>query len=335
MWGAKLDELEILRSKASSLIKHSDDDLDSLIKAADLLKDVEEIEHRRAATHKLCAESPQSRVLQFLSVLAPVATVAVLAVTLIFSVVQFRSGRRDAQWAEAVKSVTEEKIDAVAAAEIQGLRQLPDYKQKADDLAQDLLRRTSRPDTFRSLFETEFGKSVKWDDLARILELDRSLTMTHTFLESKKTKLSSDEIDQKESVKQELTQICNTISPLLKSSRPSGATLNLHNVEFLDCDLSDADLSGADLTGFNTSRINLKGANFAEITKYEGGFWGKTAWWEAGKMSPRLVAYLDEHWKFDPKQSPENYGLQSKPTKDEYDKAVDRLRHSIVATLNK
>ncbi len=326
-WGKyQMDELEILRSKAASLIKNSGDDMEGMLKGAELLKKIEEIENYRAAVHKLNTDRPQGPVLQFLTVLAPVATVLILAGTLYLSVIQFRSGRTDAEWAEAVKSVTEQKSDALAAAELKGLRQLPDYRQRADELALDLLRRTRNVDTFRSLLETEFGKSLSWTDLTGILELDRSLTFTDSELERKWNKLSSDENNQMDAVREELKQVCIAVSPLLKSPRPSGMILDLHNVEFMDCDLSNTDLSGADLTGFNTSRVLLKGSNLSNVTKYEYSFWGKTAWWEAGRMSRELVDHLYKTAPFDPKQTPAEYGLQTNPTQKEFEDAVERLR---------
>ncbi|MGA7697451.1 MAG: hypothetical protein WCA76_20665 [Candidatus Sulfotelmatobacter sp.] len=331
-----MDELEVIRNRARDLINAHASSPEEIVKASQLLLNAEEIKNQRAEAQKLSKELSQSRLLQFMNLLAPVLTVLILAITLIFQWRQQRQGERDRaedqdrqRWETAVKSVadTEGKDQTAAILQLRGIEQSSSsYAEQASQLIISILRKAGGFDEFHALFQAEFSPASE-QNLDKILDVDRALhqqwldrdlnpILYPTFQGS----------DEEHKIIRELGFICTQVHPLLQN-RPPGKFFNLSFVAFFDCDLPDVDLTGADLTGFTTARVTFPRANLSGVTRFSDGYWKDTVWWDSRTVSSQLLNYLAAEFPFsaDPKG---HYGARFKESEDPYDPALTRLRRS-------
>lgn len=335
-----MNELDPMRKQARDMASDPNAGLDELVKASELLKNAEDIENTRTQTAKLNAEAKRSPLIQFLNLLAPTLTVAILAATLFFQFrqqrqteqdrmddrtraeTQRRDDRDDARWSEAVKSVSEthEKDPTAAVVLLRGIQQTS--KLHADDAVQltiSILRDVRTFDDFQRLFAVAFSPATQ-DNLDNILDLDRAIHQQwiNRHLDPKFSGLEPEHL-----VIREMSFLCTQIHPLLQK-RPAGTFFDLNHVALFDCVIPDVDLTGANLEGFTGARVSMPGANLSGVTKFEDGYWNDTVWWNAKTINPDLLAYLKRTAKFsaEPKG---HYGPNLHPTEKEYEDGVNNL----------
>ena len=316
-----MDELEIVREKAVSLIRESGEDLAAMERGLRLLKDAEETQTNRTENLKLRAETSQSAPLRYLNVLAPFATVSVLAGTLYFQVHQFQQTeknrieeREDGRWADTLKSVSERgaKDDIAAIIALKSFLKSERYRDDAGRMVLRILRHTKSVEDFKELFLTQYPV-VGWEDLNSVLDVDRALVVAWN-------DAAGDTVTQEKIIK-ELSFIGVQIYPALKK-RPAGAPLDLHSVSFFDCDFSWINLSGANLDGFTPGRVRMDHTDLSGVPNANYGSWKDTAWWKAEKISPDLLRYLKATAPLDNRQY---YGANVKLNIEEYQADVKRL----------
>lgn len=325
-----MDEIKLMRARAREMMSNPDE----IIRASQLLKNIESIEHHRAQKQKLSTDLPDSRMLQYLNLLAPVVTVLILVVTLFVQerdrvgdqkqAQQDKTENRDNEgWDRAVRAAADRQAENRTAAIIllRGIEQSQSrYVDQASKLVISILRGTKTFDEFQSLFSAEFTPPAQ-EDLDRILNLDRSLHQE--WVNKKKTNPNYHDSADKHLVIQELSFICTQIHPLLQK-RPTNRFFNLRFVAFFDCDLPDIDLTGANLEGFTTARVTMLRSKLDEVTNFKDGYWKDTAWWEAGSMSPSLLQYLEAEAPF--KAEPEgHYGRTTMIDEGRYKDSLIRL----------
>jgi uncharacterized protein YjbI with pentapeptide repeats len=123
--------------------------------------------------------------------------------------------------------------------------------------------------------------------------------------------------------------------------RPANIELDLSGCAIWEQDVSNMDFNGAKLEMLWFSRSNLSGANFSGAKLYRASiidsnvkdadfsgvqanysYWNGTAWWRAQKISPDLLKFLQDKYKFSPDTE-----YRDDMTKDfsEYQKEVKRL----------
>jgi pentapeptide repeat protein len=334
-----MDELELLRQKALALLRDSGQNLETMKKGCDLLNDVEGIENRRVSTRKLQRELSESRVVEFINLLAPYATVLVLAATLGFQFWQQGQAARDkardrddALWGDALKSVSEGKA-LPAIIQLKYFETSPwGHKLDAFQLMLSIFRHSKDMDQFKELFENEFTP-VSGENLEAILDLNRALHSQWVDLNRR-----GDNPKLQYQVILELSYIGTRIAPILQK-RPQDKSFDLHFVAVFDCDFSWVDLTNANLEGFVTGRVNLSNANLSGVKNFNANFsgakdfrdkaWSDTVWWQARAISPEFLAYLQQVAPFTP--DPPNarpvghYGPDAHPTQDQYDREIRRL----------
>lgn len=125
----------------------------------------------------------------------------------------------------------------------------------------------------------------------------------------------------------ELATVSKAVARLLKDPatqhRPRDYDLSLANMQFVSgTGLSGIDLSYAIIRGTDFYKCDVSESDFSNITDFDDSNWKGTAWWRAKKISPELLKYLTDNWKFDEKQ--EYYNDQSKNAA-EYEKFVKAL----------
>jgi len=96
---------------------------------------------------------------------------------------------------------------------------------------------------------------------------------------------------------------------------------DLRGVNFSGANLFRAYIDYSNLTGTDFSNANVKDASFVGL-QASNSKWERTAWWRAKRISPDLLKYLQDNYKFSPSVS-----YRDDMTKDfsEYHQEVERL----------
>ncbi len=332
-----MDELELLRQKALALINDPQQSPEALLQGSELLKRAEEIESARLSVCKLKEELSARHVIEMIKLLAPYATVLILAATLAFQVWQLREAekdrsieRQDALWADALQSESKDQLAAMIKLKNFAAPEKPHYEDAAQ-LVVSILRHSEDPGRFKELFESRFSE-VTAANLDLVLRINRALHWEWVDLNSQvqldSTRTQSND-PQKQQIVAELTYTCTKIAPVLKT-RPSDQGFDLHDVALFDCDLSYADLRDANLRGFVTARVNLKNANLCGAHISTDGYWNDTMWWDAASISPDSLHYLSQYARLTLppdhyRPYPRNDAKWSPPTQQLYDDALRRL----------
>ena len=343
-----MDGVNLLKAAASSLLADSSN-FEAVERAGRMLASIAEIERQEAESKKLSAEEVKirdelsdskkrgrSEKRQFYSsLIVPLLSTMVLGGTLLLQTYQTfkaesdkqveqqaqRQSVEDMRWSEALKSMYESDKDlSVADIYLKQFYNSSRYGNLAKQTAFQILAKTDDPVHFHDLFLSAF-EPVSWENLEKVLDLDRSLAGRFNPLDVRYGKLSDSEERQREALYKEISFICGEVATLLKSPRPKGVVLDLRSIEFWDCDLSNADLSEANLDGFTAFRLVLKGADLTGVRNYRNVTLQGSAWWQASRVSKDLLEYLRKNAAFDVHVG---YGT-AMTSKEDYDAAILRL----------
>jgi hypothetical protein len=358
-----MDQMRALQSAVKSLLEKAQDatvsDLASAVeKATGVIKLAADLEKSQAELRKLSLEEAKlqhendtaarressERLREYVTVLAPVVTIFTLALTLIVQGWQFRESERnkreeveDAQWAEAVKLISQGGKVSPGVIALSPFLKLPRYQNTARETAIQLLANSSDPILYTDLFGAAFVP-VGWNNLDQILKLDRALltrgqplydkTYNETTEHNDLTKLSAQEKEVLDYLNDVMPKMCAQIGSVLRSPRPTGVSLDLSAIRFTNCDLRGIDLSGANMENTAMVFVDLAGADLSNITRCEGAYFFHTAWWEAKSISPTLLAHLESRpyavlhkgWTYGPRDDTF--------TPQQYADALDRLKHA-------
>lgn len=343
------EETGRLRAVASSLLEKSDDP--AIIKnAAELLKLASDIDNQRAQTRKLTVEEGQlgfdlQRRRRFevrkdyITLLTPLASILLLALTLVFQTYQFTRSEKDkeieaedARWADDVKVLlSTEKISA-ASVLLKSFVNSARYGEQAYKTVVQILTKTDDLESFKHQFGSVF-EPVDWPNLSQVVDLDRALWSELGHLQEKtynpKTNqhentqnLSQSELVRYKSLPDQLDFVTSKIASVLRSRRPPGITLDLHSIDLQNGHLRNADLSGANLDDASFSYMDVEGANFDGISKHQRVRFFSTAWWKASKVDPTLLGCLMKYYKFKPDWP---YNTTENLSQVEYDDATKHL----------
>lgn len=248
------------------------------------------------------------RLRDYVALLTPVITIVTLAATLIAQNWQFltseaakREAALDAQWQEAIKTISASGSLAPGVVALQPYLRSPKYGEQARDVAVNLLSNSTDPVFFSNLFGSALG-SVEWTNFGRLVQLSRALHTRTSPLWAKswnpKT-LKNDlkRLDPKELALFQYTDsampaLTSQMGSLLKTTRPDGAAIDLSATHFRMGDWSGANLRGASIEGARITYINLAGADLGGIKSFAGADFYRTAWWEAKSMSRELFDHL-------------------------------------------
>jgi len=278
---------------------------------------------------------------EFFAILAPVCTAFALVVTIAVQSYQFsraerdkaidarqqRDAAEDASWSDALKQVTESEKLPPTVVLLKRFGNSPRYAGEAQAVAyQLLLRKTGSPDEFQGLFETAY-LPLDWSRFPQVVEIDRQIYQEWNTLAAKIRDSKTDHFEKERYDKLAvlLDYLSGQIAVLLKGPRTSSQSLDLHSTAIWDTDLQGADLSGADLTAAGLMNLNLKGAKFNDITKFENANFFQSSWWESAEIASPLREYLEKSF---PLMAGLTYGGGHSFTKEEYEAAVNRLRAS-------
>jgi len=148
---------------------------------ADRAKVTEEIANLKRTNELAPKRERSDRLRDYVAVLTPLVAIVTLAATMISQTWQFvrseRSKREDAlnaQWRDAVKTISASGALSPAIIQLQPFLQSPKYAKQAKVAAISLLANGSDPAFFTSLFGTIFTP-VDWSSLDDLVQLNRAL----------------------------------------------------------------------------------------------------------------------------------------------------------------
>ena len=354
-----MDELETIRDLAGQLAEKGragniSELTAALDKVSQAFQSIHEVEKTQAEIRKLAADEEKLRYdlehlarqqaletrKQYATIFAPVVTTGVLGLTLILQAYQFiqserdkREASEDAQWSEAVKAVSQSGKVSPIAVVLNPFLKSKRYAEPARMTAVQVLVNTHDTSLFADLFREAFVP-VSWANLSAVLQLDRSLGPRLSSLYEKTyvpgaqadgtSKLDDAEKSEYDYIRSVIKDVSVAVAPLLKGPRPAEKALDLRSAWFTECDWSGVDLSGADLENADVRYVVLKGADLGRITSFDRLFVYGTAWWDAKRISPELLDYLETKSRYDPAIS---YGPRYEPVSPSYYRdSITRLR---------
>ncbi len=332
------DQIKQVRSAASSLLERAEKsssvaDLAAAVeKAAGALKLAAELEKTR--------DGRSERVRDYVSLLTPLITIIILAATLIAQNWQFLRSERDkreesmdAQWQDAVKTISASGALSPGVVALQPFLRSPKYGEQARDAAANLLANSSDVGFFTTLFGTAFTP-VTWGNVERLVRLDRALRARFDPLLAKTadparqmndlSRLSKDELATYNYVLSVVPVIASEVGGVLRTPAPPGVHIDLSGTYFFHGDWRGVDLNGANLDNIELNFCNLQNAELAGLTQFSAAALFGTAWWQAKSINRPLLDYLSTNFKVQPGAM---YGpAYVRATPDEYDEAVRRLQ---------
>lgn len=282
---------------------------------------------------------------EYVTLLTPIVTIFTLAATLIFQGWQFSQSERDkreasedAQWADAIKTISQNDKLTPTVIALNPFLKSPRYTELARATALQLLANSNDQNTFTDLFGAVFVP-VGWNNIDQLVKLNRALLARERPLrdrtyDSKKdtnddTKLTPQEHATWNYVLGAQRSICSQAASVLNRPRPSGANLDFSGVSFFDCDCSGIDLKGANLERAELSWVDLKGAELSDIRHFDGLYVYHADWWDAKSISPQLLEFLEKDHTSQYREGAE-YGPKSvKFTKEQYEANIARLKGQV------
>lgn len=345
------DEEQLSVAARQLLASNNPADLD---RAALLFKTAAEIARQKAEAQKQLLEAEKLKLEQeetpkklrsderryLASLLVPLLSTVVLGGTLMLQTFQTIKGEQDKQleqaqqrnaqedvrWSDALKVLAQtEAGTSPAALSIQGFFGSVRYGLLARQAAVQMMLATKSAAVFNDFFSSTFSP-VGWDNLSKILDLDRSLWSEWHPLETlrlnKDKTFSDDKSARWSQLYDEVKIVCERVSVVLKSPKPAGVQIDLRSAILWDCDFSHADLRGADISGFVPTRIKWLGGDLSAIKSFAGSSWTLNAWWQAARIDKELLKYLETSAPFD---AAVDYGVGSPITIDGYQNDVARL----------
>ncbi len=380
-----MTELEQIRKMAEELAEKAQQGTTpevalALEKITQAFKAPSEVEKSQAEIRKLAIDeqkarydldhaSRQERVegrQRYITILTPIATTLVLGFTLLSQTYQFVKSERDkqqaledAQWSEAVKTVSQSAQLSPIAITLNPFLKSKRYADVARKTAVEALISTRDSTVFADLFKGAFVP-MDWANLDTVLQLDRALgprlgEIWHVRTERIKTKEPNDSnqadhghdemqtpppnrraVDIPKGEQQDydyitsvLTEISVATAPLLKGPRPARQVVDLRSAWFLHCDWSGVNLYGADIQNIVLNNAILKGADLGGITSFNDVSFYYSAWWDAKRVSPQLLEYLIKKYPYDVNDANEGYGPNSgdkRVSLKDYTDAIERLK---------
>ena len=339
------NELNELRKRASALIAGAED-IEAMKNAANLFKTIAEIDANQASTKKLHVESKKldyERVIgdnrtgseerrYYASLVAPIISTIVLAVTLVFQFYQARVSdnvrreeatqqtelREEQRWKDSLSLIDPNNVYSIGL--LQDFIKSPKYRQRALVIAWDYAERTDTLFIFKELVGSILAPHT-WETISQLFAVQKKIAAR--WFDNKNNPAGSNYYEMGISNG-------NQIALLLRDKRPSNVSLSLSGISFWDIDLSGADLHSADLSNTGLTRINLTGADLSGVTYFQGMKALGTAWWRVKLISPNLLDFLVGDAPFN--ANTQYSGPQ--PTKDEYDSAVGALRKLTTKPVN-
>jgi hypothetical protein len=350
-----LDEISVaekIRTAALELLETGS--TDSIIKAADLLKVLADIEQQKANAAKLEIDrqkaeqdliATRSHWKDFFVAATPLFTTIILAGTLIFQIRQAHQSeldRREDSIQQAQKSEqmrfsvglnTLTTTDGIspAAALLSSFATEP-QKSQARQMAIKLMRTTKSVDDYSDLFFVAYG-TPNGSDLPTLLRLNREVSERYNSLTYKVWDTAKNDLDMEklnpsdratvDLLLQKMTFLSGQISPLVRADGSESEKLDLSGAAFRYSSLQGADLRYAKLTGSSFTYENIDGCDLGDVAEFENATFSSEVWWHAARVSPPLLAYLSKNYPYKPGR---NYPNATVLSSAEYVKNVERLQ---------
>ncbi|MBZ5558687.1 MAG: pentapeptide repeat-containing protein [Acidobacteriia bacterium] len=355
-----MDEIDQLRQASALLLEKARDagvsDLAVAIqRAAEVQKLSADLERSRVEMRKLELEQQKlevdnaavakreksERTKDYVAIMTPVVTIVALTATLSFQAFQFvesEKAKRDAseaaQWADAVKTISESSKLSPGVIALNPFLKSAKYGDEARATAVQLLANTSDTIFFNDLYGAAFVP-IDWRNLSQVVRLDQALNArggpiwTKSWDAQKQvndvSRLDETERALLDHLDDVLPKLSSQVASLLKGPRPANAAApDLSATYFKFSDWEGVDLRGANIESARWAFVNMKGANLDRITNFEGVDFFHVAWWEVARLSAPLLAHLEQKLPCEPGAE---YGRDhAKFTPGDCARALERLK---------
>jgi hypothetical protein len=330
------NEIDILKKEAVQKARESGR-LEEFERAASIWKLTAESQKNTAEADNNRRALRHESVKSWAQILVPLVSVLTLGFTL-WNQSQQQSETRmvqeDSEWRSAISAFSsasaKTSVDgAMAQVRLKPFFQSERYGEQATQLARLMLPHIADQEAFEDLFNT-----VSWHNPGEMAKVTKGLKPILFATLSAIEKMDSSPVggppvrglsqgptlkeraeEDRDSVKSEITFVCNKIAESTRKNQYSPAGLDFRGAFFNDCDLSNAILNGADLTDAEFQFVTLDGAHLTNVTGVDTTFWYNTAWWQAQEIGAALLKKLMD--EYDPGSQNES-AQTSKPTKPEY-----------------
>jgi len=354
-----IDRAQRLRERFQNALDEPEAPISELAATWKTLAEAEKVESEILNAGK---SSRFERLKFWIPIVVSLVSTGALVATVIFQVFQFRENTRltkeaaeDTQWREALKSarVTSGPEGAFGVTLLKSFFDSPRYGEASREVATQILGHMADEDVFNSAFSEVVARTRWWNikDIALISKqlqdgfftvtekLDR-LTERRNAIKASvppdqvdhRLKSTDDEVElltrEKYTFENEIVQVSTAAVRLLRTqenqTRSNEYDFVLNGLQFAGEDLSNLDFHDAKLRDTVFSNCDVTGCDFGGLTENEfsNSRWNGTAWWKAKRISPELLKYLVDRWKFDPTQTYLNDKVQDPA---EYEKAVQAL----------
>jgi hypothetical protein len=303
--------------------------------AAELFKLASETEKSDAEARKLAADEAKTRHdlenarrnrsaddrKAYLTLLAPVFTTLILALTLLFQYFQFSrserdkadeaqrqaEAREDADWKDAVSLLaTSEKISP-AGVLLKKFASSPRYHDEARRTALQVLLNTGDPEKFEQLFNSIF-EPPRWENLPAVLDLDRAVSANYSKALStvwnpqtntaELEKLTGEDKAKYEFANREIPFLTSNVTRTLKGDPAQSKTVDLHATQLYRGDFRDIHLEHANVQDASLQFMDCQDAHLEGITGFQNSLWTGSNWWTAAATSSELLDYLQKNAPF-------------------------------------
>src|ERR1700751_892709 len=274
----------------------------------ELAKVNEEISKLKRENETSAKRERSEQMRDYVALLTPLVTIITLAATLIAQNWQFlrsendkREEALDARWNDAVKTISASGALSPGVIALQPFLRSTKYGEQAREVALNLLSSSSDPGFFTSLFSTAL-LPAGWDNLDRILRLDRALgarqnpllvkTWDPNKMQNDLSRLTKDERSTYDYVRTVTATITAQIGSGLKTPSPPGTHIDLSSA-YLDAgDWQGVDFQDANFNGAQMYHMDLHNAELKGVKKFASIITSGTAWWEVKSINEPFLDYL-------------------------------------------
>jgi len=333
---ASVTEQAAALEKAAGALKLAAEMDKTRTELAKLTQEISKLQHENRTA---AGRERSERMRDYVALLTPLITIITLAATLIAQNWQFlrseqnkREEALDAQWQDAVKTISTSGALSPGVVALQPFLRSPKYGEQAREVAVNLLSRSSDPAFFTSLFGTALTP-VTWTNVDRLVRLDRELVARGNPIWTKAWDVAKQENNLKKLTPPErgtydyietiAPSITSEVAAVLKTPRITGVVVDLSATYFKNGDWSGINFSDVNLENMNLNRMDVRNAELDGVTRFTGAYFYYTAWWEVKSINRPLLDHLKANNPFRPGTA---YGLRDNLVSTaQYEAAIQRL----------
>jgi len=313
----------------------SSQDVDGITKNLSALKLIEEIEKTASDKDKVQSDIDNLNYQKkndwkkfYFGMLAPFITSIGLIITLVITISQNKTNfefQKETQDYDRWKTLLDKINSSLVASDpsipilLKSFYKIDKYKDNAMVISESYFLKIQDPDLFRSLMQ-DYASLIDRHNYKNLVALTRAIVNQYQKsklqVEDDKQHLTGRDsnrasgIDYREKIGVDSTIKNALIDNLIVASSSlrdviariniNGLKLDLSNAYFLQCSLDSVNFQNAILRGAQFDEVSVKNADFSNIDNVGNSYWDGTGWWQAQKISPKLLYYLVKNYQYRP-----------------------------------